>query len=334
MPRDVVDAKGVWVYMEHHDGEFENVSLEMLGKARELADELREELVALILGKEVGKLAKEAIARGADRVIAAEHALLADYNTDAFTKVAAELILERMPSIFLLGATHNGRDLAGRLAVRCDTGLTADVTRLEIEEDTGHLLSAVPGFGGSILAIIKCETSRPQMSTVRPGIFQALEPDPTRKGEVEKAPVTLTKKDLRARLVERAVGAGEDITGAERMVVAGRGAAGDMTPITELQNVIGAALGVTRPLADEGLASRDHQIGSTGVTVKPKLAIVAGVSGAAQFTSGIKDADVVIAINNDPEAPIFQYADYCIVDDLYKVLPPLLEALKARGVAS
>ncbi len=334
MPRDVPDAKGVWVYMEHYDGAFEKVSLEMLGKARELADQVKEDLVALILGDEVEKLAKEAIAHGADRVLAAEHDLLAQYNTDAYAKVAAELILERMPSIFLLGATHNGRDLAGRLAVRCDTGLTADVTRLEIEEDTGHLLSAVPGFGGSILAIIKCENSRPQMSTVRPGIFQALDPDPKRVGEEEVVAPTLAEKDLRSRLIERSVEAGEDITGSERMVVAGRGAAGDMTPLTELQRILGAALGVTRPLADEGLASRDHQVGSTGVTVKPKLAIVAGVSGAAHFTAGIKDADVVIAINSDPDAPIFEHADYCVVDDLYKVLPPLLDALKAQGVAS
>lgn len=325
------DWKGIWVYLEQVDGVVERVSWEMLGKARELADKSRAELIGVLLGWNLEDLANEAVKRGADLVLMANNPYLKRYSWEAYSKVIADLVKARKPGIFLIGATHNGRDLAGRLAVRLKTGLTADVVRLEID-DQGLLLSAVPGFGGSILAFIKCEHSRPQMSTVRPGIFTALEPDSSRSGELEEIHVDIDSNEIKTRLIEKIRVEGEDISMAQRLVVAGRGTGGKITTVKELASLLDAAVGVTRPLADIGVASRDFQIGSTGVTVKPKLTFVAGASGAIHFVSGIQDSETVISINIDPKAQIFDHSDYCVIGDVNEILPALVKELKTRNL--
>jgi electron transfer flavoprotein alpha subunit len=321
--------RDIWVYLEQIKGAVEPVSWEILGKARELADKTGEDLVAVLLGRGIDDVADEAIKRGADRVLVADAPTLEKYTWEAYTKVITDIVEERKPSILLIGATHNGRELAGRLAVRLNTGLTADVVRLEIDEE-GVLLSAVPGFGGSMLAIITCEHRRPQMSTVRPGIFTALEPDASRRGEIMRINVDVDPKDIMTRHLESVHIEGEDISKAERLVAAGRGAGGDIKTIRQLADLMNAAVGVTRPLADVGVMSRDSQIGSTGVTVRPKLALVAGVSGAIHFVSGIQDSDTIISINIDPDALMFEHSDYCVVGDVNEILPALVEELKTR----
>lgn len=322
------DYRDIWVYLEQFDGRLEHVSLEILGKGRELADTCGWNLTGVILGQELDTLAKEAIRYGADQVLVADDPILADYTTDAHTTVMADLVRARRPSVLLMGATHNGRDLAGRLAVRLQTGLTADAVGLEID-DAGELTAYTPGLGGSILAACMCPHSRPQMATVRPGIFAMPDRDAERTGTVEWVTVAIDFTDVRTEVLERVVGETVDLTRAERMVVAGLGTGGNLTQIEELASLLDAEVGVTRPIADEGWIARDYQIGTTGASVRPKLLLVAGASGAMHFTSGIEDAETVIAINVDPEAPIFEYADYCVVDDLFEVMPALIEHIKA-----
>ncbi len=324
--------KGFWVYMEQEEGRLLPVGLELLGKGRELADEMGETLTAVILGHDVTPLGDEAIRHGADEALLADHPLLRGYTSDAYTKVMADLIEARRPNVLLLGATYNGRDLAGRLAVRTSTGLTAHATRLEVDQESGLLLSAVPGFGGSILAVIKTEFGRPQMSTVSAGIFAPLEPDDAREGKVEKVDVNLSPGDIRCRVLEREVVPVEDITSTERIIVAGMGTGGDMKLVEELAASLQASIGVTRPLVDIGVAPRERQVGSTGVSLRSKLAIVVGASGASHFVSGLRDVATVIAVNKDEEAPIFDESDLCIVGDLFEILPRLLEEIEKGKV--
>lgn len=334
----------LWVYLERSpQNELLPVSLELLGKGRELADELNRlnrgteehapcQVAAVILGQEgLEPMARAAIEGGADKVYLARHELLTDYTTEGYTKVVDKLLKAHSPSSFLIGATYNGRDLAGRLAVRTHTGLTADVVRLEVDPENQLLLWGVPGFGGSIIAMIICPEHRPQMGTVRPGLFAPLEPDTTRTGQLIEVAVKLSKTDLPVKLKERHLRETIDITSADRVVAAGVGAMGQFQQITQLAETLEAAVGATRPLADEGLVDRSQQIGSTGVSVKPDLLICAGISGAAHLTAGIKDAGTVVAINLDPEAAIFDYADYCLVGDVEELLPLLMEKLTVGG---
>ena len=325
-------ASGLWVYLEHEEGRLEGVSLELLGQGRRLADQAGQRLTALLLGDKVGPLADEAIGYGADAVLLAEHPLLEPYTTDPCTSVVASLVLERKPDIFLLGATANGRDLAGRLAVRLRTGLTADCTGLEMDKDSGLLLAEVTGFGHGILATIQCPRHRPQIATVRPGVFPRPAADAARQGHTERVPVELSEEDHRVQVLRRSLGRGVDISQAERLVVGGRGAQGDFALLRRLARLLKADIGATRVAVDSGWAGHDRMIGQTGSFTRPKLAIVCGVSGAMQFTVGIQDAQTIVAINSDPDAPIFDMADYCIADDLFQVLPPFIEALeKEKG---
>lgn len=324
----VSDFKGIMVYLEHTDGQIENVSLEILGRARELARTLETDVTAIILGQNVRSLADEAIQYGADRVLVADAPELGQYTTEAFCNILAELIGERKPEIMLLGATHDGRDLAGRLAVRLKTGLTAHAVQVEIEPETGLLVCGVPGFGGSIVAKCKCPRSRPQMATVSPGIFPVPRKDPMRKGSIETLQAHVGQ--VRTRVVERSVRAGVDIAKAEIVVIAGRGAVTYFDSVRKFADSIGSAIGVTRPLADKELMPRDYQVGSTGMSVTPKLAIVMGASGAAHFVSGIRGAKTVISVNKDPEADISANADYVVVDDLGRLLPVLMSKFEGR----
>jgi electron transfer flavoprotein alpha subunit len=324
---DPKEARDIWVYLEQDRGKLESVSLELLGKARLLADPAKLKVTGLLLGNKVAGLAKEAIAAGADDVVIAEHPLLRQYTTDGYTKVATKAILERKPDILLLGATPNGRDLAGRIAVKVRTGLTADCTDLSLGED-GLLSGEVTGFGGGILAYIKCPNHRPQMCTVRPGVFSPPTPKASRKGKTTPVPVELSKSDVKVKVLEHVVGEGVDITRADVIVAAGRGCRGDFSQVKELAGLLGGEVGWSRVPVDEGWASRDCMIGQTGYVTRPKLAIICGISGAFQFTVGIEKAETIVAINLDEEAPIFEQADYCVVDDMFRVLPPLIDAIK------
>ncbi|MFB6354789.1 MAG: electron transfer flavoprotein subunit alpha/FixB family protein [Halobacteriales archaeon] len=330
----MTDASDVWVYLEAADGEVSTVGYEMLGKSRELADALDGSVTALLAGPPgaLDDLTDDIVARGADTVVLVEDDRLETYRPETFATAVEAAVRDGEPGVLLVGATHNGIDLAGRLAVRLDAGLTADVTRLEIDED-GELVGGVPAFAGGILAMVKATGSLPQMSTVRPGVFDALDPDPDREGTVERFDPGLADDDVVTEVLDREVGASVDLPSADVVVAAGRGFGDDLELAEELAGALGATVGVTRPLCDEGLVSRDRQIGTTGFSLKADLCVVAGISGAVHFTAGIEDCDTVVAINTDPEEPIFDHADYCVEGDLFEVLPALLDELEAMEVA-
>ena len=321
-------AKGIWVFIEQSEGKALDISWELLGKSRELADRSKQELVAFVFGDKIKKIAEEAIHRGADKAFYSDDPLLAQYRWETYTKVSTRLLEKEKPNILIVGATPNGRDLAGRLAVKLSTGLTADVVSLDIDGE--YLLGQVPGFGGSILAVIKCENARPQMATVRPGIFEAIPPDTSKKGKVHVFKSELTESDVSTQILKQVKVEGVDISKAKRMVAGGRGLGGDIKGLLEFAKVLNAEVGVTRPLCDDGLLPRDHQVGSTGVTVKPEITINFGISGAAHYTSGIKDSNTVISINTDPNAIIFDHSDYGVVGDVNKIMPLLIKKLKSK----
>ncbi len=321
-------AQGIWVYLEQQGGQLEGVSLELLAKGRELADETSAELTGVLLGDGVKVLAKDAVAYGVDRVLVGEDPELEQYRTEPYARVVTGLVADHKPDIFLLGATPDGRDLAGRLAVRLRTGLTADCTDLALEDSTRLLLGEVTGFGGGILATIKCEQHRPQMATVRPGVFAASAPDRSRKADIQRVNVTLVPEDGRVEVLERVTEEGADLTRSKVIVAGGRGTRGDFSLLEELAELLGGEVGATRVAVDEGWIGRDRQIGQTGFATRPDLAILCGISGAMQFTVGVEKAETVIAINSDPEAEIFEHADYGVADDLFQVLKPLVEQIK------
>jgi electron transfer flavoprotein alpha subunit len=324
------DAHGIWVYLEHTNGQLEGVSIELLGQARVLADESGQTLTALALAGEGVNTTEEAIAYGADRVLLAEHSALDVYTTLPYARVIADLVAERRPDVLLMGATANGRDLAGRLAVRLRTGLTADCTDLRIDKETGLISGEVTGFGQGILATIECASTRPQMATVRPGVFARPAHDAARSGVVEPVPVDIPDLDQSVRVLKRSSRRGADITQAERIVIGGRGVQGDFAMLRRLARALKADVGATRVAVDQGWIGHDRMVGQTGSVTRPRLALVCGASGAMQFTVGIQESETVVAINSDPEAQIFEVADYCIADDVFQVLPPLIEALEGQ----
>ena len=328
------ERKEIWVFLEQEAGVLEDVCLELLAKGRRLADEAGWSLTGLLLGERVAALAQEAIAHGADAVVCAEHPLLKAFGVEAYSHVAFQALMQNKPSVFLLGATLNGRDLAGRLAVRLRTGLNADCTDLRLSPETGVLVSEVSGFGGGVLALIEMQRHRPQMATVRPGVFLPERADRRREGQVTHLPMSLSEAMIRTRVVERVVGQAVDLTKAQALVVGGRGVEGRFDVLRELAGLIGGEVGATRPPVDEGHVERERQIGQTGVACRPKVAVVCGVSGAFHFSVGIQAAGVIIAINSDPDAPIFELADYGVVGDALQIVPLLARALRdVREVA-
>lgn len=322
----------IWVYLQTEGESIATVSEEILGKATELAETLGTGVTGVLAGHpdEIEGLEAEAIARGADTVLSVPHELLERYRPETYATAVGAAVEDGDPSVLLVPATHNGIDLAGRLAVRFSTGLNADVVRLEIDDD-GHLIGGVPAFAGGILAMVKAK-GRPQMSTVRPGVFTALERDETREGTTESFQPDLGPEDVITEIEDRVVGERVDLPSADVVVCAGRGFGGDLELAQALVESLGATLGVTRPLCDEGLVSRDRQIGSTGYSLKADVAICAGISGSVYFTSGLDDVDTVININTDSDEPMFEEADYNVEGDLFEVLPPLIEELEAEGV--
>lgn len=319
----------IWVYLEHESGEFEGVSLQLLSKGRQLADQLGWKLVGILMGRQPDALAKQAIAFGVDEVWMGVHQLLESFTIEAYTKVFYEAVLEGKPSVLLLGATPNGRDLAGRLAVRLRTGLNADCTGLEIESESGVLVSQVSGFGGGILALIEMGLHRPQMATVRSGVFDAPDANKTRSGVVIEIPISLKEDELNTKVLEKVTGGGVDLSQAQVILAGGRGVEGDFEMLAELADLLPRAeVGATRPPVDEGFIERERQIGQTGVVCSPRVAVCCGISGAFHFIVGVEKADVVIAINSDPKAEIFQHADYCIVGDVNEILPKITACLR------
>ena len=315
----------VWVYAERRGDSFTGVSLEILGKARELAQKLGAELTAITVGGR-GGTAEELTHYGADRILELAHPLLDVHDGKAYARAIAAEMAKHHPSTFLLGATKNGQDLAGRLAIRMRTGLTAHVTSIELNEDN-LLVGWVPGFGGGIEAGVTCPVRRPQMVSVRPGVF----PQPPRgppSGEVETIVPELSEADRGSRRVSfEPKGSTVDLTHADVIIVGGRGTGGDFGQIERLARLLGGEVGATRVAADAGWVERDRMIGQTGVITRPKLVVVLGVSGAVQFTVGIDGAGTVVAVNRDPEAPIFDYADLGIVGDLAPIVDSLLRSL-------
>jgi electron transfer flavoprotein alpha subunit len=327
------DYRNIWVFAEQRGGMVTRVARQLIGKANELAGTLGAKAVAVLMGYNVEGLAEELIRHGADEVIVADHPLLENYRTDAYTKVLANLIQEKKPEVVLFGATHIGRDLAPRVAQRIHTGLTADCTGLDIDESERLLLQTRPAFGGNIMATIACPRHRPQMSTVRPGVMRALPEDKYRTGEVTKVDVDLSENDLLTAILEIVKEAKHtvDLEDAKIIVTGGRGLAGPdgFKIVEQLATVLGGAVGASRAAVDSGWISHDHQVGQTGKTVHPELYIACGVSGAIQHQAGMKEAKYIIAINKDASAPIFQIADFGVVGDLYKVIPALVKEIEA-----
>ena len=330
------DYHGVMVFAEQRGGELKKVSLELLGRARGLADELGVQVSAALLGQGVEKLAHRLIEGGADTVYVVEDPRLEKYNTHGYAKAMIELIKAEKPEIVLYGATHIGRDLAPRIAKRLDTGLTADCTELTIEAETKMLLQTRPAFGGNIMATIMCPDTRPQMSTVRPGIMKALEPDKNRKGKIVKFDAKLSDKDILTRIIEvikerKQVANLED---AKIIVSGGRGvgSADGFKVIQKLADALNAEVGGSRVAVEKGWISKDHQVGQTGKSVRPNLYIACGISGSIQHRAGMQNSGCIVAINKDPNAMIFTVADIGLVGDLFEVIPALIEELRAAGI--
>jgi electron transfer flavoprotein alpha subunit len=319
--------KSVMVFAEQEDGKIHPVTYELLGKGRELADKSAAELSAVLLGHRMEEEAKELIYYGADKVFLYDHPSLREFDVVRYKENIVSLVKEEKPEIFLVGATHIGRSLGPRTAASLETGLTADCVELDMDEQ-GNLIQIRPAFSGNIMAKIKTKT-RPQMATVRYKVMEKSERDPNRRGEVIAKKVKVIE-DTGMRIIEKIESKGVDITEAEVIVSGGRGLRKpeDFKLLEELASLLSAAVGSSRPLVDDGWISKEHQVGFSGNTVKPKLYIACGISGAPQHLFGMRDADVVIAINKDPSAQIFTVADYGIVGDLYEILPALISELK------
>ncbi|HBF43241.1 MAG TPA: electron transfer flavoprotein subunit alpha [Desulfobacteraceae bacterium] len=328
---DFSDRKGVWVFAEQRDGVLKHVSLELLGKAQVLAATLNQDVSALLLGRQVSNLSETLTRYGADNVFLADHSILKDYRTIAYADVIEELVNKYKPNILLMGATHVGRDLAPRVSRRVGVGLTADCTELSIDPEEGILLQTRPAFGGNVMATIANRYSRPQMSTVRPGVMEAQE-KPENKGNIIKFDVSISEGDVGTRVLElvREERKGVDLSEAKVIVAGGRGVggAGGFKLLKALAEIMGGEIAGTRIVVEEGLVPVENQVGQTGQSVRPELYIACGISGAIQHRAGMLNSRYVIAINTDPRAPIFQVADWGIVGDLHDVVPEMIEQLK------
>jgi len=328
---EIKEGNEVWVFAEQRNSKIARVVFELLGKARELADKLNVKVGAVLLvGKDNG-LGKELISYGADKVYLVENDLLKNYQTDLYTKVISDNIKEKKPQIVVYGATHIGRDLAPRIAQRINTGLTADCTGLDITEDN-LLLQTRPAFGGNLMAQILCKDKRPQMSTARPGVFKIKEKDGGKQGEVVKVDANISEKDVMVKVLDiiKETKRKVNLEEAEIIVSGGRGLGEEKSfkLIEELASLLNAEVGASRAAVDSGWIDKDHQVGQTGKTVRPKLYIAVGISGAIQHKAGMQTSDMIIAINKDASAPIFEVADYGIVDDLFKVVPEIIRELR------
>jgi len=323
--------KDIYVFIEQREGLIQNVALELLGKARKLADTLDEKVVGILLGHNITDKAQGLIAAGADKVICVDDEALKDYLTEPYTQAITQIIKEKNPSGILIGATTIGRDLGPRISARVETGLTADCTSLEVGEDR-DLLMTRPAFGGNVMATIVCQNHRPQMSTVRPGVMMAAVKDDSRQGEIENMTINFDKSKFRVKLIETVKAEKNliDITEANILISGGRGVGNQegFDKLVSLASVLDAEVSASRAMVDAGLIDHDRQVGQTGKTVRPDLYFAMGISGAIQHLAGMEESELIIAINKDKDAPIFQTADLGIVGDIKTIVPMLTERLK------
>lgn len=329
---NIEDYQGIMVFAEQRNGEIFGCTYELLGEGRKLADKLGQDLNAVLSGDQVENLSKDLFAYGADKVYLIEDENLSNYQTGPYTTAVAAVISKYKPAIVLYGATTIGRDLAPRVAARIQTGLTADCTSLDIEEDTDLLLQTRPAFGGNIMATIKCPRHRPQMATVRPKVMKKATPDPNRQGELIKLPVDINPKSIKTKIIEilKASRPDNNIEEADILVAGGWGmeSKDNFQILKELAQVLGGSVAASRAAVDAEWQPHANQVGQTGKTVRPKLYIACGISGSVQHLVGMQSSEVIIAINKDPEAPIFHVADYGIVGDLFQIVPELTRQLK------
>lgn len=329
------EYKGIAVFVETEEGRAKHVGYELLAPGRVLADKMGQELMAFIVGHEVEEAAKDCIAYGADQVMVVDGPEYALYTTDACVKALHHLLEKYRPGVMLIGATNNGRDAGPRLSCRMGTGLTADCTSLDIDTETGNMAWTRPAFGGNLLATIICPDDRPQLGTVRPGVFKAAEPDRKRKGIINHEAFHVEPEEIHTRLIERIKEVSEQVRleDAKILVAGGKGMgnAENFSYLRELAEVMGGTVAASRAAVDAGWIPHAYQVGQTGKTVAPDIYIACGISGAIQHLVGMNGSATVIAINKDPRAPIFKSAHYGIVGDVKEVLPALTEALKRKG---
>ena len=354
---DLSAYKHIWVFAEQRQGKIQNVALELLGEGKKLAKDISEDtqICAVLIGNNIDHLAQECFEYGAEKVYLVQDPLLENYTTDGYTKVMKQLIDEYKPEIVLYGATHIGRDFAPRIAARCNTGLTADCTHLDVKVskyiefakanttlDTSTLdpndpstgiKQTRPAFGGNLMATIICPKTRPQMSTVRPGVMQKQERVPGAKGEIVNVKPEISKDDIRIEIKDIVKSMKEmvSLTDAKIICSGGRGLgdASGFELIQKFADKVGGVVGSSRAAVDAGWIDHSHQVGQTGTTVKPEIYFACGISGAIQHLAGMSGSDQIVAINQDPEAPIFKVAHYGLVGDLFEIVPALIEEIKA-----
>ena len=326
-------TKDFWVFVEtNEDGTAKNVGIELLTPGRELADAQGGKLVAIVIGSNVDAAVEAAGKHGADQVIVVDGPEYKSYTTDAYAIALTTLIEKYGPLSMMIGATNNGRDLGPRVSCRMETGLVADCTALGIDEETGKVAWTRPAFGGNLMATILCPEHYPQIGTVRPGVFKKSD-ETENKAEIIKEDIHVEAEKIRTQILEilnDMDGEKVDLENADIIVSGGRGVGGPegFEPVRELAKVLGATVGASRAAVDSGWISHAHQVGQTGKTVAPKLYIACGISGAIQHQAGMSGSDCIVAINKDPDAPIFDIADYGIVGDLFEVLPIRTEEIK------
>ncbi len=329
---DLSDFKDVWVFAEHRDGALAKVGLQLLGCAQVLAADVGERVCAVLAGHQVDDFIPTLFEYGADVVYHVEAPELENYRFDTYTKALVELVREHGPNMFLLGATHIGRDLAPRVSRRLNAGLTADCTELTIDPETKLLKMTRPAFGGNIMATILCPNTRPQMSTVRPGIMKEIEPRPGASGEVIKMDVEFEDRDLMITIREivKVPKKAVNLEEAKIIVSGGRGVGSlsGFKVLEELADVLEAEIGGSRVAVEKEWITQDHQVGQTGKSVRPDLYIACGISGSIQHRAGMQSSGIIVAINKDPDAYLFKIADFGIVGDLHTVIPLLTEAFR------
>lgn len=330
-PSDVSIYKDFWIWLEQNDGKLSRVALEMAGIGRRLCDKYNEKLIGILLaGENAEEMAREAIEYGVDKVILVKSSVFTHYRTRPYADTISNLILERKPNYFIIGATHNGRDLASRLAVRVNTGITADCTEIDIDQTKKLLEARRPAFGGAILANILCSRHRPQMASARPGIFKPIDRIPGRSGEIEVIESGIREEQVATKVLQVVSREEIDITTADVIVAGGMGLGRKegFKMLEELANELGGIVAASRPTVDAGWITRDRQVGQTGKTVHPKLYIAVGISGAIQHIAGMKTSEFVISINKDSSAPIVKYSDIALIGDAYEIVPKLIEAIR------
>ena len=349
-PETIAQYKGVYVFAQQVDNEVSGIAYELLGKARELAEPLKTDVTAVLIGSGIKDLADKLAEYGADKVIVVDDPELKDYRTEPYAHALASVINEYKPEIMLVGATAIGRDLGPTVSARVATGLTADCTVLNIgdfplvpvpgkEDEQLHnqLLMTRPAFGGNTIATIACPYNRPQMATVRPGVMQKIEPKKGAKAEVIEFNPGFTKNDryIEIKEVVKAVSDIKDIMDAKILVSGGRGVGSpeNFKILEDLATAIGGQVSCSRAVVDSGWKPKEMQVGQTGKTVRPNVYFAIGISGAIQHVAGMEESDIIIAINKDEDAPIFDVADYGIVGDLNKIVPKLTEEVKAAVAA-